>query len=55
MSRPASTVRVTSIEPCGDQKVRITMEMVVDVHRLVEISGQMLSVAAKGAATKKKK
>lgn len=49
-----STAKVTAIEPCGDNKVCITVELVVDVHRLVEISSQMLSVAAKGAARKKK-
>jgi hypothetical protein len=50
-----STVKVTAIEPCGDRKVCITMELVVDVNRLVDISSQMLSVAVKGAAAKKKK
>ena len=54
MSDPASTIKVTSIEPCGDGKVCIAMELVVDAHRLVEVSGRMLSVAAKGAAKKKK-
>jgi hypothetical protein len=49
-----STARVTSVEPCGDNKVCITVELVVDVHRLVEVSSQLLSVAAKGAARKKK-
>ena len=55
MSDPVSTIKVTSVEPCGDGKVCITMEMVVDAHRMVEVSGKMLSVAAKGAASKKKK
>jgi len=54
MSQPASTVKVTSIEPCGDNKVCISMELVVDVHRLADISSKMLSVAAKGVAKKKK-
>ena len=51
----ASTVKVTAIEPCGENKVCITVELVVDVHRLADVSSSMLSVAAKGIASKKKK
>jgi len=47
-------VKVTAIEPCGENKVCLTIELVVDVHRLVDVSSKMLSVAAKGAAKKKK-
>jgi hypothetical protein len=54
-SQPASTIKVTSIEPCGDAKVCITMELVVDVHRMADVGGKMLSVAAKGALNKRKK
>lgn len=52
---PATTVKVTSITPLGDNKVSIMMEMVVDVHRLAEVSSTMLQVAAKeiGAESKK--
>jgi hypothetical protein len=49
----ASTVKVTAIDPCGENKVRITMELVVDVHRLAEVSSSMLSVAAKGITAEK--
>jgi hypothetical protein len=52
---PDSTIKVTAITPCGDNKVCITMELVVDVHRMAEVSSTLLQVAAKGAATKKKK
>ena len=31
------------------------MELVVDVHRLADVGGEMLHVAAKGASAKKKK
>jgi len=55
MATPASTVKVTSITPIGDNKVSIVMEMVVDVHRLVEVSSSLLQVAAKGAGAEKKK
>jgi len=55
MSAPASTVKVTSITPLGDNKVLIVMEMVVDVHRLAEVSSTLLQVAAKGVGAKKKK
>jgi hypothetical protein len=51
----ASTVKVTAVEPCGDNKVRISVELVVDVHRLAEISSSMLSVAAKGIAAERKR
>ena len=49
----ASTVKVTAIEPCGENKVCITVELVVDVHRLADVSSSMLPVAAKGIASKK--
>jgi hypothetical protein len=52
---PDSTAKVTDITPCGDGKVCITLELVVDAHRLVEISGQMLSVAVKGTSARKPK
>ena len=55
MSAPASTVKVTSTTPFGDNKVSIIMEMVVDVHRLAEVSSSLLQVAAKGIGAKKKK
>ena len=42
---PATTVRVTSIEPCGDTKVRIMMEMIADVNRLAEVGSEMLHQA----------
>ena len=51
---PPSTIRITEIEPQGEDKVLVTVEVLVDVHRMVEIGGKMLSVAAKGAAKKKK-
>ena len=42
---PATTVKVISVEPCGGTKVCITMEMVVDVHRLAEVGSEMLHAA----------
>jgi hypothetical protein len=42
---PSTTVKVVSIEPCGETKVCITMEMVVDVHRLAEVGSEMLHAA----------
>jgi hypothetical protein len=38
----ATTVKVVSIEPHGDTKVRIMMEMLVDVHRLSEVGSELL-------------
>lgn len=40
-------MRVTSIEPVGDTKVRITLEMLVDVHRLAEVGSELLHAAVK--------
>ena len=54
-SSPASTIKVTSIEPCGEAKVCITVELMVDVHCLADVGGKMLSAAAKGASAAKKK
>jgi hypothetical protein len=51
---PASTIKVTAIEPCAEDKVCISIELVVDVHRMVEVGSKMVSVAARGAAKKKK-
>ena len=53
-AHPSGTVKITAIDPCGDNKVCITMELVVDVHHLADVSSKMLSVAAKGVAKKKK-
>lgn len=51
---PATTVKVVSVEPYGDTKVRITMEMVADVHRLAEVGSEMLhSAIAQIKAAKK--
>jgi hypothetical protein len=44
-SFPATTVRVTAIEPAGETKVRITLEMMVDVHRLAEVGSELLHAA----------
>jgi hypothetical protein len=41
-SHPPSTIQVTKVEPCGDTKVCITMELVVDVHRLAEVGTDLL-------------
>lgn len=57
-SFPPSTIKVTGIEPCGDGKVCIAMELVVDVHRLAEVSGDLMQTAVKqmkAQGAKKKK
>ena len=55
MSFPATTVRVTGIEPVGETKVRIQLEMLVDVHRLAEVGSEMLHAAVKRAKADAKK
>ena len=55
---PATTIKVTRIVPCETDKVCITMELVVDVKRMAEVSGEMMRTAVKQmktAAAKKKK
>jgi hypothetical protein len=52
---PDSTVKVTAITSCGENKVCITMELVVDIHRLAEVSSSLLHLAAKGASDENKK
>jgi ribosomal protein L21 len=42
---PATTVKVVSVEPQDEAKVRITMEMIVDVHRLADVGSDMLRAA----------
>ena len=51
---PATTVRVTSIEAAADSKVRITLEMIVDVNRLAEVSSELLRATVKRGPAKKK-
>lgn len=55
MSFPATIVRVTGIEPAGETKVRIKLEMLVDVHRLAEVGSEMLHAAVKRAKSGAKK
>jgi len=45
MAAPASTIKVVSMEPVGDTKVRIMMEMIVDVHRLADVGSDLLRTA----------
>jgi hypothetical protein len=42
---PTSTIRVIAVEPSGDTQVRVTLEMMVDVHRMAEVGGNMLKAA----------
>ncbi len=44
---PETTVRVTAIEPVSGNKVRIMLEMIVDVNRLAEVSSEMLRATVK--------
>jgi hypothetical protein len=42
---PATTIKVTNIETCGEAKVCITMQLVVDVNRLAEVSSDLMHTA----------
>ncbi|HEY4274776.1 MAG TPA: hypothetical protein VGM68_04775 [Rhizomicrobium sp.] len=50
---PASTVRITSIEPVNETKVCITVQLTVDVNRLAEVSSEMLRATVKRNVKKK--
>jgi hypothetical protein len=53
---PATTIKVTRIEPAGETKVLIVMELCVDVNRMAEVSGEMMrSAVAQMSAQKNKK
>jgi hypothetical protein len=52
---PATTVRVTAIEPVDETKVRIMLEVMVDVHRLAEVGSDLLHASAKPAGRAHKK
>jgi hypothetical protein len=45
MPQAPTTVRVTAVEPHGETKVRIIMELIVDVHRLADVGSDMLRAA----------
>ncbi len=51
---PASTIKVVSMEPLGQTKVRIMMEMIVDVHRLAEVGSDLLHAAVAQAKADKR-
>lgn len=43
---PPSRVRVVSHEPVSASEMKITIEVIVDVHRLAEVGQQFISEAA---------
>ncbi|HEY2070291.1 MAG TPA: hypothetical protein VGG48_12115 [Rhizomicrobium sp.] len=52
---PPSRVRVVSHEAVSETEVRITMEMIVDVHRLSELGQEFLTQAITQIGAKKAK
>ena len=50
---PPSTVRVIKHEAISPSEVRITMEMIVNVHRLTDIASQLLHTATEQIAQRK--
>jgi hypothetical protein len=42
-----SRVRIISHEPLNQHEVRITLEVIVDVHRLAEVGQEFISQAVK--------
>ncbi len=54
-SFPATTVKVVSVEPRSDSKVAITLEMLVDVHRLADVTGELMRMSVKQMKSEPKK
>jgi len=50
---PPSTVKVIKHEAISPSEVRITMEMVVNVHRLTDIASQLLHTATQQVSPSK--
>ena len=46
-SHPPSRVRIVSHEPLNQHEVKITLEVMVDVHRLAEVGQEFISQAVK--------
>ena len=47
MATPPSQVRIVSHESLNRSEIKITLEIVVDVHRLAEIGQEFISQAVK--------
>jgi hypothetical protein len=52
---PPSTIRIIKHEPISPTKVRITMEMVVNVDRLAEVCSGLIHTAVGQIADTKKR
>lgn len=46
-SYPPSRVRLLSQEPISQSEIKITVEVIVDVHRLAELGQEFISQAVK--------
>lgn len=46
-NHPPSRVQVVSHEPINQSEIKITLEIIVDVHRLAEIGQEFISQAVK--------
>lgn len=46
-THPPSQVHIVSHEPLNQHEVKITLEVIVDVHRLAEIGQEFISQAVK--------
>ena len=52
---PPSTVRVIKHEAISPSEVRITMEMIVNVHRLTEVTSELLQTATRQVSPDRKR
>jgi len=52
---PPSRVRIVSHEPLNQHEVKITLEVVVDVHRLAEVGQEFISQAMKQMGADRKR
>jgi hypothetical protein len=54
-TEPPSIVRVIKHEAISSNEVRITMEMIVNVHRLTDVASQLLHTATEQISGKPKR
>jgi hypothetical protein len=50
-----TTIRIVTVEPINQDKVRVLVELMVDPHRLVELCTDMLRVGLKQTGNVRKR
>ena len=53
-NHPPTRVRIVSHEPMNQHEVKITLEVIVDVHRLAEVGQEFITQAVKQMSADRK-